>query len=245
MSKKAKAKVVIQPAPRHQNVETIAVGLNPLSALGKMADEKHCTVNGASNGIVVHESRNGKETIGHGLQETAKSFDSQGDFHAVLIDYAKYLYEEELQRSERYHGAMKTYLTFISLTFSATVLIAKWLHVDPALFFSKYAPFAETLLTSFLLLALGFLMASFFLTILVIKVWRTERLCSPKSFAREAAADSDMERLKEKIIANYVIAAETNGGVNDRKGSLLSKASFLYRCGVCCLVCAAVLYLFC
>jgi hypothetical protein len=161
----------------------------------------------------------------------------------VLADYSKYLYEEELKRSERYHGAMKTYLVFISLTFSGTIAIAKWLEIHPAIFFAKVMILPKMLLAGFIFLALAFLVASFIFTILVIKVWRTERLCSPKLFALETSNELKEDKLTERIISNYVIAAERNGQVNEQKGQLLASASILYRIGLCFLLCAAITYL--
>jgi hypothetical protein len=170
--------------------------------------------------------------------------EARKDFLKTLADYSKYLYEEEVNRAERYHSAMKTYLVFIGSTFTATLGLAKWLGIAPANFHQMSSNPIGIMLGIFVIVALTCFVASFMFTILVIKVWRTERLCYPKIFALEVSTESSETVLMEKIISNYVVAAERNGVVNDKKGKHLAIASVSYRIGLCAFLFAAICYWF-
>ena len=159
-----------------------------------------------------------------------------------LIEYARYLYEEEVKRAERFHNATKTYLVFICATFAGTIGTLKWLDIQP----SKLLPLKFTIrdwaLGGIFIFALLIILLSFILTILVVKTWRTERLCDPHEFFAATVNSTNERHVLELILSNFLVAAQKNGKVNDKKGILLAAASQTYHIGLLLLIIGGIIY---
>jgi len=175
------------------------------------------------------------------VQNSEQEYDQ---FLDELRDYSRYLYEEELNRSERFHGAMKTYLLFIGSTLAGSVATIKWLNLSPLMIKRPSLSFFELLLNIGLLTALLLLIAAFTFAVLVIKGWKTERLCEPKEFILTSSMIGKKTKLLESIISNYAIAAERNGKVNDKRSTFLFLASGFYRIGLVLILICGILFIF-
>jgi hypothetical protein len=175
---------------------------------------------------------------------TIKNEELGTEFLIELKEYTQYLYEEELQRAERFHNASKTYLIYIMFSFSSTIAIIKALKVSPLQLLSRPMNKLSLIFLILISLALLFLVASLIFISLVIKVWQTEKLCDPEKFALSSGKHGDKNQLIEEIIANFVIATKKYITVNINKGRYLSTASFFFRLGFILLCISGLNYLF-
>jgi hypothetical protein len=148
-----------------------------------------------------------------------------------LLDYFKYLYEEEKQRNEKLNSATNTYLVVITFAFSFSAGLLSWL--------SPKATNLSTILNDkfqlLLILGLGvsilILLLSLIFTLLVIKVRQFERLCSPVDFATKASIMENEDELISSIISNYVVATERNFLINNKKARFLTLGMQAYLIG--------------
>jgi len=167
---------------------------------------------------------------------------AQVQFLLRVKEYAQYLYEAEDRRAERFQEATKTYLLFIGSTLAGTVGTLKWLDLRPTSLLSRAYSAKEQVVLIALLIAVLALGASFLMTILVVKVRQREGLCEPRQFLAGAALDNSETEALERIIADFVVAAERNVMLNDEKARLLASASRIYRVALATLTLAAVGY---
>jgi len=156
---------------------------------------------------------------------------SEIDFMIRLVEYTKYLYEEEKDRTANFHNIMKTYLAI--QTFTIGVVIIKIANIKEILELLKFSP-GYPLNFSFILLFLSlfFIFLSFIFTIFVLKIRKFERLCSPKEFIAETIKFEKEYKLLSAINANYVVATERNYGINQKKAKYLTCALILYISGL-------------
>ncbi|MEW6444283.1 MAG: hypothetical protein AB1640_25340 [bacterium] len=158
------------------------------------------------------------------------------DLLVRLAEYIKYLYEEENERRDVLNNTTKIFLG--TFGFVVSVGVAKIASIEklPSMIqgLSNRAPAGEYIaLTSILLLfaAAGLLFASFLFTVLVVKMWKRERLCDPQRFVFRAMTMSNEARLLSAIVADYVVAANRNHRINEQKARLLSRALLSFISG--------------
>lgn len=148
-----------------------------------------------------------------------------------LLDYSKYLHEQEDQRNDKLTGVTNIYLVVI--TFAFTLLLGIISLISPTM--------EESLLgirqgyQIALLIGLGaavvLILASLFFTMLVVKVRSFERLCNPKEFILEASNIKSEEAVISAVISHYVVSTERNFLVNNRKAMYLALALQSYILG--------------
>ena len=184
--------------------------------------------------------RHGPEptTAGVSAQDVATSpGPSERDLYVRLHDYCRHMYEEEKDRSQRLNDAVKVYLGFTSFIVGIGAL--KLVTVDQlaALFKVQALPVAAAVLstrigTMLFFVSFALFAASAVCTILVLKVWRFERLCDPEHLVvRTAIMESEMDLLSS-MVADYAVAANRNYEVNERKAKLLSYGLLFLMCAV-------------
>lgn len=147
-----------------------------------------------------------------------------------LVEYCKYLYEEEKARTIGLNNAVKVYIAFLTITLGMGVfgvlpverisILLNGTSIDSTY---KYVKVSGVVL--FYVSVLLFF-SSFIFTILVLKVWKFERLCNPKQTALKSVFIETENKMLSVIIADYVIAANRNYEINEKKAKLLSKALF-------------------
>lgn len=161
-----------------------------------------------------------------------------------LIEHAKYLYEEEIKRADRFHNAVKTYLVFILPTFPVTLGAIKFINSNPTGFFNLNLPVRDLVIGGILGVSLLMTVVSFIFSISVIKTWKTERLCKPKEFYAKALNFTDEKYILQEILIDFLVATEKNADVNNKKGRLLSLSAKMYHISILFLVFGGILYVY-
>lgn len=157
-----------------------------------------------------------------------------------LLDYSKYLYEQENQRNEKLTSVTNIYLVVITFAFSFMSGLL-----------SLISPSSETALFNLnisknpvLYIGLGvavvLILLSLIFTLLVVKVRSFERLCNPKDYVTEAEHFKTEQELVGSMIAHYVVATERNFLVNNKKAAHLANALQSYVFGFVILLLAIV-----
>ncbi len=148
-----------------------------------------------------------------------------------LLDYSKYLYEEEKQRNEKLSSNTNTYLVVITFAFTFSAGLLGWLFPNV----NSLPAGSNSKVQLILLLGLGvsilILLLSLVLTMLVVKVRQFERLCDPKDFAVRASKMRREDELISSMIANYVVATERNFVMDNRKARFLAAGLQAYLIG--------------
>jgi hypothetical protein len=147
-----------------------------------------------------------------------------------LLDYSKYLYEEEKQRNEKLNSATNTYLVVITFAFTFSASLLSWL--SPKV--DDLSTFRNDKLQLLFLLCFGvsilILLLSLIFTMLVVKTRQFERLCDPVDFASKASSLNE-EELISSIISNFVVATDRNFLINNKKARFLSLGLQTYIIG--------------
>jgi hypothetical protein len=176
------------------------------------------------------------------MKNNEKNTDSI-DFYLRLVDYTKYLYEEEKERTLQLNSVMKIYLTILTFTLGAIIFkfydfkeLLNSMNINHS---DKYQFFW---ILSYLSILMIFI--SFFTTISVVKIRRFERLCSPKNFVKEATKVKNEIKLLSLINANYVVATERNWVVNQKKAKFLTYSLLSYFIGMFLFVFASIILTF-
>jgi hypothetical protein len=170
------------------------------------------------------------------LAQDTGSIQGDRDLLARLAEYVKYLYEEENERRDVLNNTTKIFLgTFgfvvsiglakISAIEKLPLMIAGLSSRAPA---GAYIALAGILL---LLAATGLFFASFLFTVLVVKMWKRERLCDPQRFVFRAMTMPCEARLLSAMVADYVVAANRNHRINEQKARLLSRGLLSFISG--------------
>jgi hypothetical protein len=160
-----------------------------------------------------------------------------------LLDYSKFLHEQENQRNDKLTSVTNIYLVVI--TFAFTLLLGGASLVIPTT--ESTLPNLGQQYQIMLFVGLGisillFLMSLFF-TILVVKVRSFERLCNPKEFIIEASGMKYEEEVVSEIISHYVVATERNFIVNNTKARYLAYGLQSYVLGFVTLLLTIVAFL--
>lgn len=183
--------------------------------------------------------------VDHTAPREEPTAEQRGAFLDEMKLYAQYLYEEEVRRSERLHAVTKTYLIFIGSTFAGTLTLIDWLELTPSTVGAFTSTIYSMITTIILFVALIALTISLLSTIMVIKIWRIERLCHPmKLLLAFPSTHSTQHELLNTIIHNYISAATHNATANDSKGKLMSFASISYRISLIALVMSGLAIVF-
>lgn len=162
----------------------------------------------------------------------------------TLINHAKYLYEEETKRTERFNNAVKTYILFTSSTFAVIIGAVKWLKIDlSTLYKSNQISLRDLVISCIFEISIFLTTISFILTVSVIKTWRTERLCNPRMFYTQASNLTDEKHILHRILIDFLVSTEINAKVNDEKCKLLSSAAKTHFFGIMLLMVALIIYI--
>ena len=159
------------------------------------------------------------------------------DILVRLLEYCKYLYEEEKERTNRLNDAVKVYIAF--LTFILGVGAFKILTIDKLQQLLKNSPTNRTfVIFGVVLFAISVLafFTSFVFTILILRIWRFERLSNPRKISIKATFMENQNDLLSVIIADYIVACDRNHNINNNKASFLSRALFFLITGLVFLV---------
>ena len=153
-----------------------------------------------------------------------------------LLDYVKYLYEEEKERKNDLNAAARIYIAFFTIITSIGLFKSKIL--ENLLSLPELMNIDQGfLLTGIVLfiLSICFFFISLVYTIFVLKVWKFERPSDPHTTALKSLFISHETELIDEIIADYVVACKRNYAVNETKAKLLS-------CGFIYLLCGLILF---
>lgn len=163
------------------------------------------------------------------IQEESSQFNKEALIK--IFEYSKYLYEEEKSRTERIEKKVNIFTMFLGgsflgiLTFLSPEKLVKSFNgsiiekqIVITIFVTYYA--------SFLL----FLCSAVFI-ILVYKVLDFEWLCNPEKRISKLAENEEHVVL-DTIIADFVVTANRNHELNDKKAKWLAKAIFFLLIGL-------------
>lgn len=150
-----------------------------------------------------------------------------------LLDYCKYVYEEEKERRDVLNQMTKVYLWAIAVAIGIGIFKIGSIQKVP----DRLREMNESgILGKYLaLIAENFLVGSsfmfflaFVLAISVIKMWKREGLCDLESVVNRAVSFESEGKLMSTMIADFVVATKRNSKVNDRKARLLSYAMIFF-----------------
>lgn len=146
---------------------------------------------------------------------------SQCEILKRLVEYCRYLYEEEKQRTERIERKVNVFTVALGGGFVALLLKSPSERILSFIDFSQ--PTALLACIPFAISLLLFILSSFY-TFLVYKVRKFERLSNPKEMATRAQSMADEAELLSAIIADYTVATNKNHDINENKAHHLSYA---------------------
>lgn len=183
----------------------------------------------SANRTVIKETGN----LAVNVEERVTAANVGQEFHAatsldLMLEYSRYLYENELARTDKLNDTSKTFILFISSTFTVLLAGLTWVGVDVL---SKqtdtiYNP-ANLAAASLFLVSVLALVLAFVFVVLSVKIRSFERLCDPLQFV-SANGDKSTDLIKKDITANYTVATARNYKVNARKAWWLFNALFAY-----------------
>lgn len=144
-----------------------------------------------------------------------------------LLEYCKYLYEEEKERKNNLNDSVKTYIVF--LTFILGVGVLKILPLEKLILLLKNKSINQNFIIFSIIvfsLSIFIFFISLIFTILILKTWKFERPSDPKITTLKSVCMENENELLSSIIADYIIACNRNHAINDKKAKLLSYALF-------------------
>jgi hypothetical protein len=149
-----------------------------------------------------------------------------------ILEYCKYLYEEEKERKNSLHAAVKTYITLLTfiLGIGLGLGLIKGLPIDKSIIVSNNN-FINIWLIIFFSISICCFFISLIFTILVLKIWRFERPADPRSISLKSIFMENENEVISDIIADYIIACEKNYNINESKAKLLSRGLFFLITG--------------
>jgi hypothetical protein len=139
-----------------------------------------------------------------------------------LLDYSKYLYEEENERRDRLNNAVKVYIGF--LTFILAIGVFRLIPFEELILLLKNRTYI--VISIFGVIFYGTSVISFFIsfifTILVLKMWPFERLSDPRTMVVKSIFMENKNDYVSSMISDYVVACNANHEINNQKSRLLS-----------------------
>lgn len=146
----------------------------------------------------------------------------------LLLNYARYLYENELARTDKLNDTSKTYIVFISSTFTVLLAGLTWIGFDQ---FAKQidiaSSFRNVALLAVFAASITFLVLSFIFVVLSVKIRSFERLCEPLDFLGHSE-NNHPDAVKKDMMANFAVATTRNYDVNQSKARWLFRALMMY-----------------
>ena len=139
-----------------------------------------------------------------------------------LLDYFKYLYEQENHRSEKLNASTNTYLVAITFAFTFLVGLLGWMFPKES---GPLAPLngpVQVLMLVCIGIAVLLILLSLIFTMLVVKVRPFERLCDPAEFAEQTKSIRDEADLMRAIISHFVVATDRNFQLDNEKARFLA-----------------------
>lgn len=158
-----------------------------------------------------------------------------------LLEYCKYLYEEEKERTSR----IEKKIDIFSLFLGGGVLVSLILPIDKIQLIFNNGIINQPLgmfLVTFYFVTLFMFFLSFIFTIRIYKVQKFERPSDTKIIVSRSMNMKDLNDFLSTIIADYAIAAARNHDINDNKADYLSKALLYFLMGVVFTVISIILY---
>ena len=148
-----------------------------------------------------------------------------------LLDYSKYLYEQENKRNEKLSSSTNIYLVVITFTF--TLLVGFLGFIPPKQRFMSLGlnDWVYISLSTCLGISVMLILLALIFTLLVVKVRPFESLCNIKEFIYEAEHYETEEELVGSMITHYAVATEKNIPLNNEKAKFLKLALLSFNIG--------------
>lgn len=153
--------------------------------------------------------------------------DLSKDILLRLLEYCRYLYDEEKERTNRIEKKIDVFKIYLSGGVLVSLIlpfgevhsfVAKGVTIHPL----------GTIITSFYALSIFMFLSSFVFTVLIYKVEQFESPAESSRLVDRALSAKDEQEFISTIIADYSIAASRNHIINDKKAVYLSKAFFSF-----------------
>ena len=139
-------------------------------------------------------------------------------------EYFQYLFEQEQKRAASIVGGAKVYIAFIVFILGSTIL--KLVTPDKIItLFSRSETWSGAQLIGISLVAASgaAMTIAVVFTILVLKVWRYDRLCDPlRRFAETLTMEDELEVLS-KCILDLAVATSRNNHINNKRAEYLTR----------------------
>ena len=146
--------------------------------------------------------------------------DVNEDVLSLLLEYCKYLYEEEKARTERIEKKVNVFV----LALGASV-ISILLKIPNSAQSTANMSLAQRTVPAFLFsMSILLMLASFIFTFFVYRVRDFERLSDPKKMSEKAVMMSNKSDMLSALIADYIVATNKNHQINDTKAKHLRYA---------------------
>nr|VFK54364.1 MAG: hypothetical protein BECKTUN1418D_GA0071000_102220 [Candidatus Kentron sp. TUN]VFK59912.1 MAG: hypothetical protein BECKTUN1418F_GA0071002_11912 [Candidatus Kentron sp. TUN]VFK68915.1 MAG: hypothetical protein BECKTUN1418E_GA0071001_11892 [Candidatus Kentron sp. TUN] len=120
-----------------------------------------------------------------------------------MVEYTKYLYEEEKERTEKFHSATKIYLFFIASTIAGLGGVLQWFGLKPLHLQQSGTTIIEMVVFLLLISSSFTLVLSFIFASLILKGWQVERLYYPKKFITLQSMILERKNLMEAILSIF------------------------------------------
>lgn len=148
-----------------------------------------------------------------------------------LLDYCKYLYEEEKERTSR----IEKKINIFSLFLGGGVLVSLVLPLEKLQFLLNGNILTQPLrlfgAISYIVSLLAFLV-SFLLIVSIYKVQKFETPSNPQTAVFKALRIETLNDFISNVIADYSIASTRNHEINDKKAKYYSRALVFFVLGV-------------
>jgi len=176
--------------------------------------------------------------------ETKKLSDLNKDILIHLLDYSKYLYEEEKERTLRIEKKVEIFKIFLGGGVLVSIILPleniKSLVIDNE--FNTIIPILNGAVFMYVVSFLLFVL-SFIFTVLIYKVQKFERPSTPDNVVDRSLSMVKEEEFLAEVIADYSVATGINHEINDKKAIYLSRALFTFSLGVFSTIVCLVLYI--
>ncbi len=161
--------------------------------------------------------------------DTDKAYE---DIQQDLLEYSKYLYEEENERRDRLNNAVKVYIGF--LTFVLGIGVFKLISQKELILLLKNDtyPILSIIGAIFFGMSIISFFISFLFTILVLKMWPFERLSDPRINMEKSIFMDHKNDFVSSMISDYVVACNINHAINNEKSQLLARGLVLLIAGL-------------
>jgi hypothetical protein len=157
---------------------------------------------------------------------------AEKDILIRLLEYCRYLYEEEKERTCRLEKKVEIYTAMLGGGFWVVFTLIPTDRLSALIERHSIENHIGSIILSTLILSFTLFLLSSIFTILVYRVRNFEWLCNPEKRALESIDMKNENEFISSMIADYTIAANRNHEINDKKACLLSKAIFTLLTGI-------------